>query len=92
MEDFHAVRLARRPLDEFRTEELDVAAVLEIELEMPGIQAKLPECTANVTGRCIVRGRPSPALIPSFVFKLQETAVGKEHGRFIELRVGNVAG
>lgn len=70
---------------------LNVASILEVKLEMLGIQTKLPECAANLPGSGVVSGWPGPPLIAPFVLKLEKTAIGKKDCRFIELRIGDVA-
>ena len=89
VEDFHTPAGCSTDL---RSKKLGVAAIFEIQLEVLGIQPKLSKSPTNLSGRGVVRGWPSPTLISSFVLKLKETAVRKEHSRFVELCVSAVAG
>jgi hypothetical protein len=57
-----------------------------------GVQAELSQSAANLPSRSLICGWPGPPFVSSFVLKLEKTAVGKKHRRFVELRVGDIAG
>lgn len=74
------------------SEEFDVGAVLEVQLEVLRIEPKLMKRPANLPGCRVVGRRPSPALVAPFMYELEETAVIEKHSGLVEFRIRDVAG
>jgi hypothetical protein len=79
------VRLGKAGYKEFR-----VAAIIEKQLQMPGIEPELTEGAAELAGKSVISGRASPTLVSGFVDELEEAAVPEEEAAFSELCVCDV--
>ena len=65
-------------------------AVVEIQLEMLCIEAKLTKASTNLPSGRVVGGGSRPPLIPALVNELKKTAICEEQRGLRELRIRDV--
>ena len=89
--DYDAHAPLQREVRERLLEKLDIAAVVEEQLQVLGIQAENSKSAAHLSGLGVVGGGPCPSRVQSLMHELQKAAVLEIHRGLVELGVHDVS-